>query len=50
YNLFEIDGEKGGWSIRLTRRGLTGPALPPSDLQVIELGADTAAARELVRS
>ena len=47
YNLFEIDGEKGNWSIRLTRRGLTGPALPPSDLQVIELGADLAAAREL---
>lgn len=41
YNLLDIDGEKGNWLIRLTRRGLTGPALPPSDLQVIELGAQT---------
>ncbi|WP_296744142.1 metallophosphoesterase [Mesorhizobium sp.] len=50
YNLFEIDGEKGNWRIRLTRRGLTGPALPPSDLQMTELGAGIAPARELVRS
>ena len=27
YNLFDIDGEKGDWRIRLTRRGLTGPAI-----------------------
>ena len=38
YNLLDIDGEKGNWRIRLTRRGLTGPAIPPSDLQVVELG------------
>ncbi|TIS14485.1 MAG: metallophosphoesterase, partial [Mesorhizobium sp.] len=51
YNLFEIGGKKGGWTIRLTRRGLTGPALPPSDIQVIELGADMPVVREpVVRS
>jgi 3',5'-cyclic AMP phosphodiesterase CpdA len=38
YNLLDIDGEKGKWRIRLTRRGLTGPALPPCDLQTLELG------------
>ena len=25
---------------RLTRRGLTGPSIPPSDLQTLELGAE----------
>jgi len=44
YNLFDIDGEKGNWRIRLTRRGLTGPAIPPSDLQTLELGAEAGAA------
>jgi 3',5'-cyclic AMP phosphodiesterase CpdA len=43
YNLFEIDGEKGDWRIQLTRRGLTGPSIPPSDLQVLELGSGTGA-------
>ncbi|RUX34921.1 metallophosphoesterase, partial [Mesorhizobium sp. M7A.F.Ca.CA.002.09.1.1] len=44
YNLFDIDGEKGNWRIRLTRRGLTGPSIPPSDLQTVELGAEAAMA------
>ncbi|MEP6565055.1 MAG: metallophosphoesterase, partial [Mesorhizobium sp.] len=43
YNLLDIDGEKGNWRISLTRRGLTGPAMPPSDLQKLELGADAEA-------
>ena len=50
YNLIDIDGDKGNWRIRLTRRGLTGPALPPSELQVLDLGADAEASRQLVRS
>ncbi|RUW75570.1 MULTISPECIES: metallophosphoesterase [unclassified Mesorhizobium] len=50
YNLVDIEGEKGDWQVRLTRRGLTGPAMPPSDLQVIELGADAEASRPLVKS
>jgi len=50
YNLIDIDGEKDDWRIRLTRRGLTGPAMPPSDLQVLELGAGAEASRQLVRS
>ncbi|RUT83000.1 metallophosphoesterase, partial [Mesorhizobium sp. M7A.T.Ca.US.000.02.1.1] len=44
YNLFDIDGETGNWRIRLTRRGLTGPSIPPSDLQTVELGAEAAMA------
>jgi 3',5'-cyclic AMP phosphodiesterase CpdA len=43
YNLLEIDGEEGNRRIRLTRRGLTGPAIPPADLEVLELGADAMA-------
>lgn len=48
YNLLDIDGEKGRWRIRLTRRGLTGPSMPPGDLQTLELGVETAP--QLVRS
>jgi len=48
YNLLDIDGEKGRWRIRLTRRGLTGPTTPPSDLQTLELGAEMSP--QLVRS
>jgi len=50
YNLIDIDGDKREWQVRLTRRGLTGPAIPPSDLQVLELGPDAEASRPLVRS
>ncbi|BCG93242.1 metallophosphoesterase family protein [Mesorhizobium sp. 131-2-1] len=50
YNLIDIDGARGDWLVRLTRRGLTGPAMPPSDLQVLELGADAEAPRQMVRS
>jgi 3',5'-cyclic AMP phosphodiesterase CpdA len=48
YNLIEIDGAGKDRQIRLTRRGLAGPALPPGDLQTVELGADSEAA--MVRS
>ncbi|MGN6303280.1 MAG: metallophosphoesterase family protein [Mesorhizobium sp.] len=40
YNLIEIDGSPDAWRIRLTRRGLSGPALPPADLETIELGVE----------
>lgn len=43
HNLIDIGGEKGAWRISLTRRGLTGPALPPCDLQTVELGIDAEA-------
>jgi 3',5'-cyclic AMP phosphodiesterase CpdA len=47
YNLIDIDCGEGGWAVRLTRRGLTGPAMPPSDIMVLELGAES---RSMVRS
>jgi 3',5'-cyclic AMP phosphodiesterase CpdA len=37
YNLIEIDGKVERWAIRLTRRGLTGAALPPQDISTTEL-------------
>jgi 3',5'-cyclic AMP phosphodiesterase CpdA len=43
YNLIDIDGEKGGWCMRLTRRGLTGIALPPGDVEVVELAGNAEA-------
>ena len=39
FNLLDIDGEPGRWGIRLTRRGLTGPAAPPVEIEALELGA-----------
>lgn len=38
YNLLGIDGEPANWRITLTRRGLTGPATQPTDLETLELG------------
>ncbi len=46
YNLIEIGGTAGAWSVRLTRRGFTGPSLPPADLETVELGAEP----EMIRS
>jgi 3',5'-cyclic AMP phosphodiesterase CpdA len=43
YNLIDISGEPRAWSVRLTRRGLTGPAMPPAEIAAIDLySADTA--------
>lgn len=39
WNLIEIEGDAGNWSVNLTRRGLHGPTLPPSELQRIELSS-----------
>jgi 3',5'-cyclic AMP phosphodiesterase CpdA len=46
YNLIEIDGDRSDRRIRLTRRGLSGPSLPPADIETVELGA----VQEAVRS
>ncbi len=37
YNLLDISGEKGSWTLRLTRRGLTGASIPPIELSSMEL-------------
>lgn len=47
YNLVEIGGEQGQWTVKLTRRGLVGPAMPPADIEVVDLGASS---RPAVRS
>ncbi|PZN58620.1 MAG: metallophosphatase, partial [Proteobacteria bacterium] len=47
YNLVEIGGEQGRWTVKLTRRGLVGPAMPPADIEVVDLGASS---RPAVRS
>ncbi len=43
YNLVEISGEPGGWRIRLTRRGQSGPATPVGDLETLDLGSRASA-------
>jgi 3',5'-cyclic AMP phosphodiesterase CpdA len=49
FNLIDIEGEPGRWHVKLTRRGLTGPSIPPIDVETVELyGADEAL--EKVRS
>lgn len=40
YNLLDISGEPGAWAVRLTRRGLTGPTMPPSDIMSIDLAPE----------
>ncbi len=45
YNVIEIGGEAGDWQVRLARRGLAGPALPPGELQALDLSAAAAEAR-----
>ncbi|MCO5063770.1 MAG: metallophosphoesterase [Rhizobiaceae bacterium] len=37
WNLFEIGGRPGHWSLKLTRRGLTSISLPPSEMQALDL-------------
>jgi 3',5'-cyclic AMP phosphodiesterase CpdA len=39
FNLIDIDGDPGRWSVRLTRRGLTGPAAPPVEIEALDLYA-----------
>jgi 3',5'-cyclic AMP phosphodiesterase CpdA len=49
YNLFEIDGESGNWSVELTRRGLTGRSLPPATISTETL-SEPGVKREALRS
>lgn len=39
YNLIEIDGAAGDWHLRLTRRGLTKPDVPVSDILTLDLAS-----------
>ena len=39
FNLIDIDGEPDRWRARLTRRGLTGPAAPPAEMESLDLYA-----------
>jgi 3',5'-cyclic AMP phosphodiesterase CpdA len=41
YNLLDISGEKGNWALRLTRRGLTGASMPPSEISSMDLIGET---------
>ncbi|OQM74492.1 metallophosphoesterase family protein [Manganibacter manganicus] len=37
YNLIDIEGDRGDWRILLTRRGLSGPAMPPAEIEATDL-------------
>ena len=51
FNLIDISGEPGNWQVVLTRRGLTGPALPCSEIASIDLAsADPHAVAMVVRT
>jgi len=50
FNLLEISGTPGKWAARLIRRGLTGAALPPSELSAVELYPENVRAPDPVRS
>jgi 3',5'-cyclic AMP phosphodiesterase CpdA len=41
YNLLDISGENGNWTLRLTRRGLTGASMPPIELSSMDLIGQT---------
>jgi 3',5'-cyclic AMP phosphodiesterase CpdA len=40
WNLLEIAGEPGGWALRLSRRGLTGPTIPVCRISQADLIGD----------
>lgn len=46
WNLFEIDGEPGDWSITLARRGVTGVSLPVSEIGITVLAGKGATKTE----
>lgn len=39
FNLIEIAGKAGAWNVRLSRRGIAGPTIPPAELGSVELYA-----------
>ena len=43
YNLFDIGGEPGNWTLRLQRRGLAGSAIEPKGISTETLSARQAA-------
>lgn len=46
YNLFDIDGEPGKWSVKLQRRGLAGTAIEPVPISTEDLGSVANSARK----
>ncbi|PWK71518.1 metallophosphoesterase [Aminobacter sp. AP02] len=50
FNLLDISGERGNWNVQLTRRGLSVPAAPPSEVSTIDLTAIAPHRALLVRS
>jgi 3',5'-cyclic AMP phosphodiesterase CpdA len=50
YNLIAIDGEAGDWQATLTRRGLSGPALPPGEIETLDLIKASRTQRALLRT
>lgn len=50
FNLLDISGEPGGWSVQLTRRGLSGPAMPSAEIGTVDLMAMAGRAKATVRS
>ena len=47
WNLLEISGEPEAWSLRLTRRGLSGPTLPVGELSRTDLAGDPSDAEKV---
>lgn len=47
WNLLEIAGTAGAWSLRLIRRGLTGPTMPVAELSRIDLMGEPEAAERV---
>lgn len=50
YNLFDISGKPGAWRVALSRRGLTGPATPVTEISATDLRGERAVAVEPIRS
>jgi 3',5'-cyclic AMP phosphodiesterase CpdA len=46
WNLLEITGKADAWSLRLTRRGLTGPTIPVAALSAVNLTGEPEAAEQ----
>lgn len=50
FNLIDISGEKGNWTVQLTRRGYSGVAVPVAEIESIDLVAAAPSPAFLVRS
>lgn len=49
FNLLDISGQAGNWNVRLTRRGLSGPAMPSAEIVTFDLSAAVPRSAALVR-